>query len=1207
MFSKVLVANRGAIAVRIERTLARMGVASVAVYSEADRDSLHVERADEAVCLGAGTAQDTYLDGEKVLAAAVQTGAEAIHPGYGFLSENVAFARSCAEAGIAFIGPDPEQIEQFGLKHVARSLAERAGVPLVPGTGLITDADEALRAAEEIGYPVMLKSTAGGGGIGMRVCSDAEQLASAFEAVRHLAQANFGDGGVCLEAYIARARHVEVQLFGTSEDVVAIAERDCSVQRRNQKVVEETPAPRLPHEVRARLLAAAEALARTVGYRSAGTVEFLYDQDKERFYFLEVNTRLQVEHGITEECSGIDLVEWMVRESADELGDVRALVRDPAGCAIEARVYAEDPFAGFLPAVGTIDEVRFSEEARVETWVRKGVEVTSLYDPMLAKIIVHAPTREEAVAKMRRVLADTRVYGVTTNLAYLRALFASESYGGGELYTRMLDGFEPDEAALEVLDGGIQTSVQDYPGYTGYWAVGVPPCGPMDMLSFRLANALLGNDEGAPGLEMTMKGATVRFRCATDFVLAGAPASAALDGAEVAYYQVVHAERGQVLEVGLAPVGMRMYLCVAGGLDVARVLGSASTFIDGRFGGHGGRALRPGDVIGLNSAAGSGRVGERLREDALPAVGNAWTIGVLAGPQPTEEFLAAGYLDELCASTYTVNFDSARTGVRLDGPVPQWARTDGGEAGLHPSNVHDNPYAIGALDLTGDQPILLGPDGPSLGGFVCPVVVAVGERWKLGQLKPGDTVRFQLVTPDAARCMRESVEAMVGAVAAGAPVPALPALPAPEGGITAQDAILYDEGEGDDRLVVRRSGEDAVLVEYGPMKLDIALRFRVHVLMQALEGADPAIVDLTPGIRSLQIHFDPARMTGEAACKLAVAADAGLPPLDDVTVPSRIVYLPLSWDDPQTQLAARRYQETTRPDAPWCPSNPEFIRRINGLDSLADVRDIVFEASYLVLGLGDVYLGAPVATPVDPRHRLVTTKYNPARPWTPENAVGIGGAYLCVYGMEGPGGYQFVGRTTQMWNLLQPTEVFKPGKPWLLDFFDQLRFYPVSADEILKLRDDCLRGRFNPRIEETTFNLGAYRAFLAEHAESIAAFKDHQEASFEAEHKRWVEQGLDTFESAEAAPSFTLPETAPEGCAEGKATITGAVWKVLVEEGDEVKEGDVLMVLESMKMEFPVTAPVTGSVERVYVKAGEMVTYGQMAAAVRPVSAALEA
>ena len=266
------------------------------------------------------------------------------------------------------------------------------------------------------------------------------------------------------------------------------------------------------------------------------------------------------------------------------------------------------------------------------------------------------------------------------------------------------------------------------------------------------------------------------------------------------------------------------------------------------------------------------------------------------------------------------------------------------------------------------------------------------------------------------------------------------------------------------------------------------------------------------------------------------------PQRDDITVPSRVVYLPLSWDDPQTQLAARRYQETTRPDAPWCPSNPEFIRRINGLKSLGDVRDIVFQADYLVLGLGDVYLGAPVATPVDPRQRLVTTKYNPARPWTPENAVGIGGAYLCVYGMEGPGGYQFVGRTIQMWNPLQATEVFPEGKPWLLNFFDQIRFFPCTAEGILQYREDFLRGDYPIKIEETSFNLGKYKAYLASIADSTKVFKEHQEAAFAAERQRWHEQGLDTFVSE--APEPPKNDVELEADEDGVcANVPGSVWK----------------------------------------------------------------
>ena len=1230
MFTKVLIANRGAIATRIERTLSKMGIASVAVYSKADKDSLHVERADEAIYLGEGSAAETYLDIHKIIQAAKKTGAQAIHPGYGFLSENLDFAHACAHEGITFIGPTPEQIEQFGLKHVARRLAQKAQVPLLPGSDLIIDKTEALRVANEIGYPVMLKSTAGGGGIGMRICNNAEELSDMFDSVQHLAKVNFGDGGVFFEKYIAHARHVEVQIFGTKDDVVAITERDCSVQRRNQKVVEETPAPNLPSEVRTKLLAAAETLAKSVGYRNAGTVEFLYDESAKKFYFLEVNTRLQVEHGITEECTGIDLVEWMIKEAAGELNHIRELVPESFGCAIEVRVYAEDPYNGHLPSTGKIDEVCFSNQSRVETWIRKGVEVTTLYDPMLAKVIVHAENRQAAQAKMRHALNEMRVYGITTNLQFLESLFELPSYQTGHLYTHMLDDFTPDQAALEVLEGGIQTSVQDFPGFKGYWAVGVPPCGPMDSVSFRLANELLGNEANAPGLEMTMKGGTFRFRCDTDFALVGAPMAATLDGSEVPYNRVVHAKRGQILTIGISEKGMRTYLCVAGGFDMPLILGSASTFIDGKFGGHGGRVLRAGDVLRLHkeccTLTDKNTVDPHSQIPGLtvlsvhttPALTSNWVIGVLAGPQPTEEFLSPDYLEELCSTQFTVGFDSARTGVRLNGPAPKWTRKDGGEAGLHPSNIHDNPYSLAALDLTGDQPILLGPDGPSLGGFVCPVVVAIAERWKLGQLRPGDTVRFQLLSPAQADTMHKKLLQSIASVRinketanndkdghynyAHKPLPKLPQDKVP---FNPESAILYDNESSvtneSDRLVIRQSGEDAILVEFGPMALDIALRFRAHVLMQTLEDEhEPAFIDLTPGIRSLQVHFDPMLISTSKVCQIVISANDTMPDLESITVPSRIVHLPLSWDDPQTQLAALRYQETTRPDAPWCPSNPEFIRRINGLNSVDDVRSIVFDASYLVLGLGDVYLGAPVATPIDPRHRLVTTKYNPARPWTPENAVGIGGSYLCVYGMEGPGGYQFVGRTTQMWNLLQSTKTFEPGKPWLLNFFDQLKFYPVSAEEILQMREDCLRGRFNVVIEQNTFCLGDYLTFLENNKDSIAQFKEHQEASFEAEYQRWVEQGLDTFTSEEAQPTFTISEEVPEGCQGAKATIAGAVWKQKITEGQNVSKGDEIFVLESMKMEFPLEAPVSGTVEKIYVEAGDAVNFGQLVAAIRP-------
>ena len=1193
MFKKVLIANRGAIAVRIERTLKKMGISSVAVYSKADQDSLHVEYADEAILLGEGTAKENYLDMDKILSIAVETKAEAIHPGYGFLSENTEFARACEEKGIKFIGPTPEQIELFGLKHSARALAKKAGVPLLPGTELLSSVEEAVKEAKKIGYPVILKSTAGGGGIGMRICYSSKELKEAYEGVCYLAAANFNNAGVFLEKYIEKSRHVEVQIFGNADgEAVALGERDCSVQRRNQKVVEESPAPNLPEKVRAAMYKAAEDLAKEASYQSAGTVEFLYDEAEEKFYFLEVNTRLQVEHGITEEVLGLDLVSWMIKEAAGELKGMKEQLKKPDGHAIEVRVYAEDCLNGFRPSSGKIDEVYFDPICRVESWIRKGIEVTSLYDPMLAKLIVHGKDRADAIRKMNQVLKNSRVYGITTNLQYLKALLKTEGYEKGLLFTGMLKEFLPSEKAIEVLDGGVQTTVQDYPGMIGYWSVGVPPCGPMDSYNFRLGNSLLGNAEGDTGLELTLRGGSYKFRAAISFCITGADMQPTLDGVPIGMYQVIHAMPNQILKFKDCKVGMRTYLLVAGGFDMPKIMGSSSTFIDGKFGGHGGRTLRTGDVLRVTENCLIDSI-ESVPDKYKPILTNEWTIGVIPGPQPTEEYLKPEYLQTLTNSEYEVNFNSARTGIRLNGPIPEWVREDGGEAGLHPSNIHDNAYAIGTLDLTGDQPILLGPDGPSLGGFVCAVTTAKGELWKIGQLHPGDKVRFQLLSLEEAELIRKTEDANIKFRNA------IPKLPKPNKKLTPQYAILAKEFAADTAIMIRLAGEENILVEYGKMELNIELRFRVHILMQELEKVGLPIIDLTPGIRSLQIHFDPDKIAIKDLVDKVIKINEALPPLTDVTVPSRIIKLPLSWDDPQTKIAAERYQQTVRPNAPWCPSNPEFIRRINGLDSIEDVSRIVFEADYLVLGLGDVYLGAPVATPVDPRHRIVTTKYNPARPWTPENAVGIGGAYLCVYGMEGPGGYQFVGRTVQMWNALRETDNFKKGKPWLLNFFDQLKFYPVSAEEILQYREDFLRGKFKVEIEETTFNLGEYKKFLEEIKESSKAFKDHQEASFEVERQRWKEQGLDEFVSEHHEAAAIVEEELAEGCEAVRTNIPGSVWKVLVQEGEEVKEGQELMILESMKMEFPITSEFTGQAQKLYLSPGDQVSAGQLAVSIK--------
>jgi urea carboxylase len=398
-----------------------MGVASVAVHSDADRFTRPVLDADEAVRLGPAPSAESYLDVEAVIAACRTTGAQAVHPGYGFLSENVGFAERLAAEGIAFIGPRPEHLRAFGLKHEARALAQASGVPLLPGSGLLDTVEAAIAAAEVIGYPVMLKSTAGGGGIGMQLCDGPAALAEKFESVRRTAASGFGDARLFLERYVAEARHVEVQIFGDGKGrVVTLGERDCSLQRRNQKVVEETPAPGLSDELRARLHAAAKALGESVAYESAGTVEFIYDVARDDFYFLEVNTRLQVEHPVTEAVFGVDLVEWMIRQAAgeDPLASVADLV--PSGAAMEVRLYAENPAAQFRPSAGLLTHVTFPADARIDGWIETGSEVTPFYDPMLAKIIVHGTTREAATAKLIAALAATRVHGIETNLAYLQ-------------------------------------------------------------------------------------------------------------------------------------------------------------------------------------------------------------------------------------------------------------------------------------------------------------------------------------------------------------------------------------------------------------------------------------------------------------------------------------------------------------------------------------------------------------------------------------------------------------------------------------------------------------------------------------------------------------------------------------------------------------------------------------------------------------------
>lgn len=1219
MFTKVLIANRGAIAVRIIRTLKKMGITSVAVYSDSDKNSLHVRQADESYSLGAGNASETYLQQDTLFSIIEVSGAQAVHPGYGFLSENADFVTACEAKGVAFIGPTAEQMLMFGLKHKARELAEQNNVPLLTGSSLLNSLDDAISAAQTTGYPVMLKSTAGGGGIGMQVCNDEASLVSAFDSVKRLSGNNFSNDGVFIEKYIEFARHIEVQIFGDGKGgVITLGERDCSTQRRHQKVIEETPAPNLTNDLREQLYRVSKTLMCSVNYRNAGTVEFIFDQKEQQFYFLEVNTRLQVEHGVTELVYGVDIVEWMVQLAANtfQLGQHPQEAMIPNGHAMQARIYAEDANKNFQPCAGLLSYVNFpdgfinkglidnSTRVRIDHWVEPGLEVSAFYDPMLAKVMVHSLSRKQAIESLKNVLDHTTIEGIETNKNYIKSILHTDIFKQGEIFTRYLNGFLYEPATLDILSGGTQTTVQDYPGRTGYWDVGVPPSGPFDNLALQLGNRLLHNEKNAAGLEITLVGPMIKFNQASTICLTGALFTATLDGIPVTFGQPIQVNAQQVLNIGkLCDRGARCYLALAGGIQSTPYLGSRSTFTLGQFGGFSGRALRTGDVIHMQPCVKTVEEEKSYINEHKPALtkvceqlnDSVYTIRVIYGPHGAPDFFTDDDISTFFKTDWEIHYNSSRTGIRLIGPKPQWARSDGGEAGMHPSNIHDNAYAIGAIDFTGDMPVILGPDGPSLGGFVCPATVITADLWKLGQLKAGDNIRFLPISLIEANAIETSQKQFVcdlniqhvdtflttQKIVAQLTTPILHTVTIPDS--------YY--GNGVD-VVYRAAGDHYLLVEYGKQELDIRLRFRAHALMLLLQKKSiEGLRELTPGIRSLQVHYDSLTLSTTSLIEQLVALEHDLIDLEEMTVPSRIVHIPLSWNDKACQLAVEKYMHSVRKDAPWCPDNIEFIRRINGLDSVQEVKDIVFNASYVVMGLGDVYLGAPVATPLDPRHRLVTTKYNPARTWTAENSVGIGGSYLCVYGMEGPGGYQFVGRTLQMWNRFHQTTEFT--KPWLLRFFDQIRFYEVSDDELLDIREKFPRGDYAINIEETTFSLKDHQQYIDDNANDIKEFTTKRNLAFAKELERWVQTGQINFTVEQQENNDQDDTDLPDNCEAIESHVAGNIWQLHVKEGDVIKQGDVLCVLESMKMEIDITSPFSGKVTHIVRKEGQQVSAGQ--------------
>ncbi|MCU1676045.1 MAG: accA [Frankiales bacterium] len=663
-------------------------------------------------------------------------------------------------------------------------------------------------------------------------------------------------------------------------------------------------------------------------------------------------------------------------------------------------------------------------------------------------------------------------------------------------------------AALVVVKPGVQTTIQDVRGRAGYWGVGVPPSGAWDDRSATLANIGAGNDANVALVEALLRGPILTVAVDVVLCVTGAASAATLDGVPVPLGVPVEASAGQTIDVGLMRgPGIRGYLAVRGGVDVPHALGSRATFLLGKFGGHEGRALAAGDEL----RAGAPGTAEPVDVSALlPPMGDTWVLHVVPGPHGAPEHLTTDGIVELFGAEWQVDHRSDRTGVRLVGPAPRWARPDGGQAGMHPSNIHDSAYPVGGIMLSGGTPVIVGPDGPSLGGFVVPAVIVRSDRWQLAQARPGDRVLLQPVTPDQADALNRARRAELD----GARRPQAQRTPSlGVSGPATRPPALVDLPPAGDRpaLTVRRAGDHHLLVEAGPPVLDLVVRLRIHLLALALADRGLAgITETVEGVRSMLVAVDESALPLTTLAAVIAQEWERLADVRDVALPTREVFLPIALDDPTVHDAMRRYQKSVRPDAPWCPDNVEFIRRVNGLATRDDVFDVVTRASYLTVGLGDVYLGAPVAVPLDPVHRLVTTKYDPARTWTPENAVGIGGIYLCVYGMEGPGGYQLVGRTVPVWRYDavadQASEAGTTQTPWLLRLFDRLRFVPVSPEELLEWRADIKAGRRDLETRPATLTFAELER--AVDTLEAAQFTEQRTAAFDAERARWAELGL---------------------------------------------------------------------------------------------------
>ncbi|OAA60292.1 Allophanate hydrolase subunit 2 [Niveomyces insectorum RCEF 264] len=1240
----VLIANRGEIACRLIRAAKSLGIRSVAIYSQVDSESLHALSADEAHLL-TGDSRSAYLDGDQIIAIAKKSNAQAIVPGYGFLSENTAFARSVADAGLVFVGPSPEAVESFGLKHMARDLAIAAGVPVVPGSqGLVDTEDAAVAAANGLGYPIMLKATAGGGGMGLLVCADETEVRRNFQTVQSRGASLFKHAGVFLERYFPDSHHIEVQVFGNGQGkAISVGERECSIQRRHQKVVEECPSPLVElkyPELRASLTACAVRLAESIRYGSAGTVEYLVDDETGDFFFLEMNTRLQVEHGITEMCYGVDLVELMLRQAdaelagrggleAAELERLQPSFLSPTGHAIEVRVYAENPARDFSPSPGLLQEVVWHQPAgaRVDTWVQTGMTVTADYDPLLAKLMYHGATRDAAVAGMEDMLRKSVVHGPPANLDFLLAIVQDATFRRGHTNTKFLSTFAFVPAAIDVLSGGSYTLIQDYPGRptVGH---GFGHAGPMDTIAFRAANILAGNPEGTEGLEITLTGPDLRFLGDAVVALCGPPIPAHLDGAEFPQWTRVHIRAGQRLTLGKMAAHCRVYLAVYGGfLNVASWFGSKSTNPMVNVGGYQGRPLRAGDFLRIvepdhlpqhtEGAAFS------LPKEVVPRYTSDWHIEVMPGPYETG-YLATSDIETIYSVPFKVSHNAARGGIRLIGPRPVFARKDGGEGGGHPSNVIEYGYPLGGLNWTGNEGVLFPADCPDFGGFICSFTVTKGDLWKMGQLRAGDSVQFHRVSLDSALQTRRRNEAFLAALAAavstaGAAGSAASSSPesalvpfdsdtiGPEAAEPGQDVLRYLEATATRPAVTYRGGaDDYVLVEYGTGAPDLNNKCRSTALKRALDAAtgpvstnraQGGVVFNTVGcVNTLAISYSGLGVSRDALIDRLVALEDTLGDMSAAQFPSRHFRLPLTFKHRKLDDAIERYMANQRSKATYLPDPFKFVAENNGM-TVDELKRLCVKMETVVIAVG-FFMALPLSLPVDPRDRIRSPKMNPSRTYTPEGTFSYGGSSVSVYPVDSPGGYMLMGMTMPGVDVFGRKRGFAPERPWMFEDMDIVSFYEVTEEEYDAHMAAFHAGRYDFEVTPTVFDMAAHNRLLStatSEAEALQAKREVAQDAMAERERESLAQWLAEKQAGETSEDEIQALLADPGVEAIEAPVNANVWKVLVEEGDVLKAGQTVVILEAMKMEINVNVEsrlAGAKVIKVVIKPGDSIESG---------------